>query len=58
MKYYKIRVIRFTAPNAYHVTCTNDNITHSMWPSYEEALKVMRDLNAFERRKAKERKVA
>lgn len=50
MKYYKIRVIQFTAPNAFHVTCTNDNITHSMWPSYEIALQVMRDLNAQERR--------
>jgi hypothetical protein len=58
MRYYKIRVIQLTAPNAYHVTCTNDNVTHSSWGSYEQALLVMRDLNAAERRVHRANKAA
>lgn len=50
-KYYSVKVIQFTAPNAYHVICDSDRITHSMWPSYELAMQCMRDLNKMERRK-------
>ena len=55
MIYYRIRVIQQSFPNAYHIVNTKTNVTQSMWGSYEDALNTMRDLNALERRKAKEK---
>lgn len=54
MKYYKVKVIKQTAPNSYHVICTEKNITLRMFPALELALAEMRDLNAEERKKAKD----
>jgi hypothetical protein len=53
MIYYKVKVIKGTEPNAYHIVNTTTNVTHSMWRSLEDASTVMRDLNSYERRKAK-----
>lgn len=54
MKYYKVKVIKSTFPNQYHVICTNNNVTHSAWTTCDEAMTVMRDLNRFERKRAKD----
>lgn len=55
MIYYKIKKITGTFPNPWHIVNTKTNVTQSMWSKYEDALDTMRDLNAFERRKAKEK---
>lgn len=54
MTYYKVKRIAAMAPNDWHVINTSNNVTQSSWDNYESAMTAMRDLNAIERRKAKE----
>lgn len=43
MKYYKVKVIKSTFPNQYHVICTNNNVTHSAWTTCDECNPVIED---------------
>ena len=54
MVYCKVKFIANTFPNAYHIVNTTTNVTQSMWSSMKDAMTVMRDLNAAERRRTKE----
>lgn len=47
---YHVKMIRFTAPNAYHVVNSSTKVTHTMWGTVEEAKRVCRDLNLAIRR--------
>lgn len=49
MIYYKVKKITVDKLDQYHVINTSNNITHSIWYTWEDAMRAMRDLGRMQK---------